>query len=105
MLPILDSQNFEGMKLIRPMYLVRERDIISFVNKNSIKCIPCNCPLKKEDSKRAKVKQIIEDLKKENELADYNIFKSSENVQIDYVRGIIKDGERYNTQDFFDKLK
>jgi len=105
MLPILDSQNFEGIQLIRPMYLVREQDIISFVKKNNINCVPCKCPLKKEDSKRARVKEIIKDLKKDNELVDYNIFKSSENVQIDYIRGFIKDKAHYTNIDFFDKFE
>lgn len=104
MLPILNSQNFPGMKLIRPMYLVRENDIINFVNRHQIVCSTCNCPLKKEDSKRAKVKEIIKELKKENELVDFNIFKSSENVEIDYVRGFVKDKIHYDHDDFFDKF-
>ena len=104
MLPMLNSQNFPGMKLIRPMYLVREDDIINFVNRHEIKCIPCNCPLKQENSKRAKVKEIIKSLKQENDLVDYNIFKASENVEIDYVRGIIKDKKHYNHDEFFDKF-
>lgn len=105
MLPMLDSQNFKGMKLIRPLYLVREKDIINFVKKHNIKCSPCNCPLKKEDSKRAKVKEIINKLKEENDLVDYNIFKSSENVEIDYVRGFIRDKKHYNRDEFFDKFQ
>ena len=102
MMPILDSENFEGMQLIRPLYLVREKDIINFVKKNKIETIPCKCPIKQEDSKRAQVKRIIENLKEENELVDDNIFRSSENVQIDYIRGYFKDKKHYN---FFDKTE
>ena len=105
MLPILDSDNFPGMQLIRPMYLVRESDIINFVKRHNILCVPCNCMLKHENSKRAKVKEIIKNLKEENDLVDYNIFKASENVEVDYVRGIIKDKVKYNTKDFFDNYQ
>ncbi|MBQ6841402.1 MAG: tRNA 2-thiocytidine biosynthesis protein TtcA [Bacilli bacterium] len=105
MLPMVDSENFPGMQLIRPLYLVREEAIINFVRRHDIKCTPCNCPLKQENSKRAKVKEIIKQLKEENELVDYNIFKATENVQIDYVRGIIKDKTKYNVNDFFDNNK
>lgn len=104
MLPILDSENFKGMQLIRPMYLVQEKNIISFVKKHNIKCSSCDCPLKKEDSKRAKVKEIIKELKKDNDLVDFNIFKSAENVQIDYIRGIFKDKKHYKKDEFFDKF-
>lgn len=102
MLPILDSENFEGMKLIRPLYLVKEKNIISFIKKHNIDCAPCNCPLKKENSKRNEVKKIIENLKKDNPLVDDNIFTSAENVQIDYIRGYFKDKKHY---DYFDKSK
>ncbi|MBE6155754.1 MAG: tRNA 2-thiocytidine biosynthesis protein TtcA [Firmicutes bacterium] len=104
MLPKLDSQNFPGMQLIRPLYLVREVDIISFVKKHNITCSSCNCPMKKEDSKRARVKEIIKELKQENNIVDFNIFKSAENVEIEYVRGFIKDKKHYNSAEFFDKF-
>lgn len=90
MLPILDSENFEGMKLIRPLYLIREDDIISFTNYYKLKFSTCNCPLKKEDSKRKEAKEIIKYLNTKNENADINIFKASENVDLDRIRGTFK---------------
>lgn len=90
MLPILDSENYEGMKLIRPLYLVRENDILNFTKHYNLKFSTCNCPLKKEDSKRKEAKKIIEFLKQSNPNADLNIFKATENVDLDRIRGTIK---------------
>lgn len=96
MLPKLKSEHFEGMELIRPLYLIREKDIQNFMNRWNIKYSSCSCPLKSDDSKRLEVKSIINKLKETNEFVDYNIFKSSENVEIDNIRGIYKDGEKHS---------
>lgn len=93
MLPILDSDHFEGMKLIRPLYLVREDDIIKFANAFNLHFSKYNCPLHKEDSKRKEAKEIIKYLKINNPHADLNIFKAADNVDIYRIRGTVN-GDR-----------
>ena len=90
MLPKIDSKNYPGIQLIRPLYLVHEDDIIRFINHWDIKCIKCNCMFKSEDSKRMEIKKLIKEMKKINPYVDYNIFRSSENVEIEQIRGTIK---------------
>ena len=102
MLPKVNSENFKGMKLIRPLYLVREKSIINFTKKIGIEFNKCNCPLKNGYSKRSEVKKIIEKLKEENEFVEYNIFKSSENVDLNNIRGFFKDKMHYNFSNIFD---
>ena len=99
MLPKLKSKNYEGMELIRPLYFVREGAIINWKNFNELEFINCACPLKKEDSKRAEVKELIKRLRQDNEFVEYNIFKSAENINMNQIMGYIKDGERHNYLD------
>ena len=81
MLPILDSKNFEGMQLIRPLYYVKEKDIIHFAKYNNLKFIDCACKVtKKSLGKRKEVKLLIEELVKTNKNADINIMNSLKNV-------------------------
>ncbi len=99
MLPKLKSKNYPGMELIRPLYLVRESAIINWKNFNELEFINCACPLKKEDSKRQEIKELIKALRKTNEYVEYNIFKSVENINLDQVMGYIKDNKRINYLD------
>ncbi len=91
MLPKLDSANFEGMQLIRPMYLVRERDIIAWKNQYHLNFLRCACKFTadaaegEKDSKRQRVKELIRTLKKELPQVEKNIFKSVENVNLSAV--------------------
>ena len=87
------------MELIRPLYFVREGAIINWKNFNELEFINCACPLKKEDSKRAEVKELIKRLRQDNEFVEYNIFKSAENINMNQIMGYIKDGERHNYLD------
>ncbi len=106
MMPKLKSTNFEGMELIRPLYLVREEAIISWKNYNNLEFINCACKFTEKDSlkdsKRLEIKLLIKELEKRNKNVAYNIFKSSENVNIDTVLATKKDGiktsflENYN---------
>ena len=86
MLPVLDSTNFEGMKLIRPMYLIRERDIEAWRDYNGLEFLRCACKFtdgsREDDGKRKKVKALIRELEKEDECVPQNIFKSVENVNL-----------------------
>ena len=97
MMPKLHSTNFEGMELIRPMYLIREADIIDWSVKNNLRFLRCachfteNCSSLREDgtsvSKRAETKELIKLLRKTNPYVEANLFKSAENVNLDRVIG------------------
>lgn len=88
MLPKLHSTNFEGMELIRPLYRVKEDDIISWANHNGLKFLQCACKFtekstEKEDlSKRKETKALIKYIKTFNNEADDNIFRSLHNVNM-----------------------
>lgn len=94
--PKLHSSNFDGMELIRPLYLVREEDIICFCKYNNLNFINCACSFTEKsysnDSKRLEVKMLIKKLEEINKNVAYNIFASSENVNVDTVLGT-KQGE------------
>ena len=92
-----------GMELIRPLYLVRESSIYNWMNYNKLKFINCACPLKKEDSKRNEIKELIKEMKKTNKYIEYNIFKSVENVNINQIMGYYDFDKRYNYYDEYDK--
>ncbi len=88
MLPKLQSTNFEGMQLIRPLYYVRERDIIAWREEYGLQFLRCACKFTAEvahgetDGKRQKVKEIIRTLAREDPQIEQNIFKSVENVTL-----------------------
>jgi len=95
MMPKLHSDNFKGMELIRPLYLVREKDIIAWKNFNNLSFLQCACrfteALNNEDeiyaSKRKETKELIHKLEKENPGVVKNIFKSAYNVNLNMVLG------------------
>ena len=100
MMPCLHSENYEGIDLIRPLYLVREDSIISWRNSNELTFINCACRftegcslINDGTSKRKEVKELIKELKKKNKNADYNIFKAFDNVNLNCVLGTKKDGK------------
>lgn len=101
--PKLRSDNFEGMELIRPLYMVKEDDIISWANYNNLEFIDCACAItkKKNDSKRKYVKNLIKELIKDNENADINIFRSLENVNLNTLNGYEKDNVKTTFNDFY----
>ena len=101
--PKLRSDNFEGMELIRPLYMVKEDDIISWANFNNLEFIDCACAIskKKNDSKRKYVKELIKDLIKDNENADINILRSLENVNLNTLNGYEKDDIKVTFNDFY----
>lgn len=103
MMPKLKSDNFNDMELIRPMYYVKEEDIISWAKYNELNFINCACKLtsrKENEGKRKEVKNLINELKKVNENVDINILRSSENVNFDAIIGYKKDNDKNN---FLDK--
>ena len=111
MLPKLHSQNYEGMELIRPLYLVKEKDIVAWQKYNNLEFIACACKMTegrdtgKLSSQRANTKELIKELNKYCPFAEKNIFKSTTNVYLDKVLGWKKDGEYFNYLDFYDNEK
>lgn len=93
MMPKLKSTNFEGMELIRPLYMVREKDIIAWARYNDLHFIRCACSVTQKNevncdgSKRQVVKELIKKLKDDNDNVDMNIFKSIHNVNLATVIG------------------
>ncbi len=99
MMPKLHSTNFEGLQLIRPLYLVKESDILSWVKVNNLKFLNCACRFTEEytlgnntDGKREEMKKLVKELRKTNENIDNNIFKALDNVNLNCVLGTKKNG-------------
>lgn len=114
MMPKLHSTNFEGMELIRPLYLIREADIIQWANYNDLHFIQCACRFTEhcascggteKGSKRAEIKELIHELAQKDPVIEYNIFRSVENVNLNTVIGYKQDGVRHNFLDTYDDVK
>lgn len=94
MLPKLHSTNFEGIDLIRPMYLIEEENIIKWKDKNNINFIQCACKLTEgvlnheSTSQRHQTKLLIKEMKKDYPNIEKSIFESSDNVYLDHILGI-----------------
>jgi tRNA(Ile)-lysidine synthase TilS/MesJ len=104
MLPKLHSDNYEGMELIRPLYLIREKDIKAWAKYNDLKFIMCACRFTEacsvdneiNMSQRLTTKRLIQTLKKDyNELVEKNIFAAASNVNLNKIIGYKKDGEKH----------
>jgi len=87
MMPKLKSTNFSDMELIRPLYFVREEDIISWGKYNDLTFLNCACEfvLKQKESKRNEIKQLLKQLRKTNPYIEKNIYRSLENVNLDTI--------------------
>lgn len=108
MMPKLHSTNFGGMELIRPLYLVREKDILAWKAANNLQFLQCACrfteqiALEKDteggvhSSKRQEIKELIASLHKVNPNVEMNIFRSVENVNLDACIGYVKDKKRHH---------
>ena len=114
MMPKLHSTNFEGMELIRPLYLIRESDIIHWANYNDLHFIQCACRFTEhcascggteKGSKRAEIKELIHELAQKDPVIEYNIFRSVENVNLNTVIGYKQDGVRHNFLDTYDDVE
>ena len=110
MMPKLHSTNFEGLELIRPLYLVKEEDIISWAKFNNLTFLNCACKFTEKNandlentSKRKEIKNLIKDLKKVNKNIDHNIFKSLDNVNLNCVLGTTKNGVKKSFLEDYDK--
>ena len=106
MMPKLHSIHFEGMELIRPLYLIREEDIKHWRDYNSLHFIQCACrftdtcttcrPNGESASKRMEIKHMIAEMKKVNPYVETNIFRSIENANLDTVVAYKKNGVRHS---------
>lgn len=103
MLPKLKSMNFDGMELIRPLYCILENDILRWKEYNNLEFIACACKFTESIeqsetpnfSARKRVKELIAQLKRENENVENNIFQSIHNVQLDTLVEYKQAGNRY----------
>jgi tRNA(Ile)-lysidine synthase TilS/MesJ/rhodanese-related sulfurtransferase len=111
MMPKLHSTNFPGMELIRPLYLVRESDIIHWMNYNDLHFIQCACRFTEncascggtgKGSMRADVKALIKVLAKTNPYIEKNIFRSVENVNLNTIIAYKSDGVKHHFLDTYD---
>ena len=113
MMSKLHSTNFEGMELIRPLYLIREDDIKKWRDSNDLHFIQCACKFtdtcstcgSENTSKRVEVKNLIRQLKETNPFVESNIFKSVENVNLSTVIAYKKDGVKHHFLDDYDRIE
>lgn len=109
MMPKLHSTNFDGMELIRPLYLVKENSIISWATYNNLKFLNCacrfteKCSTKEDESKRREIKELINKLRATNKYIDRNIFTSAANINLDAIIGYRSDKKNYNFLDDYDE--
>lgn len=110
MMPKLRSTNYEGMELIRPLYMVKEADIIAWKNYHELQFIQCACPLTANcqlgdqggGSKRQEIKALIKRLRQTNPYIDINIFRSIHNINLDAIIGYRRNGENHSFLDDYE---
>lgn len=110
MMPKLLSTSHKGMEIIRPLYLVKEKDIIAWANHNELKFIRCACKLTQEEtidvsSKRNEMKELINEMRKTNPRVDKNIFNSGHNVNLKTIIGYFDEDEKVDFETYYNKLK
>ena len=108
MLPKLHSTNYEGMELIRPMYFVREKDIIRFAKHHDLRFLQCACKLTEANKdeivgRRRFIKELIKSLKKDIPQIEENLFNAPNNVTLDMILGYKKHGKYHSYLDDYDK--
>ena len=112
MMPKLHTTNYEGMELIRPLYLIREQDIKSWCRYNDLHFIQCACKFtdtcttcnnEENRSKRVEIKELIKTLKQVNPYVEGNIFKSVENVSLEAIVAYKIDGVKHSFLETYDE--
>lgn len=112
MMPKLHSTSHPGMQLIRPLYYVKEEDIITWKKNNNLEFIQCACKVTEYctigdneggGSKREEVKSLIKSLRKKYKNIDINIMRSTYNVNLDTIISYYKGNEKHNFLDDYDK--
>ena len=121
MMPKLHSTNFAGMELIRPLYYVKEEDILAWKEYNDLHFLQCACRFTEQiakereeqakdgaygfgadivhTSKRQEMKELIRSLRKISPFIDANIMKSVENINLDACLGYVQKGVRHHFMD------
>ena len=111
MMPKLHSTNFPGMELIRPMYLIREADVIRWRDYNDLCFLQCACRFTEScsasgaghtGSKRAETKALIQELKKTDPNVEANIFRSTYNVNLNTVLAYKDDSGTHSFLEHYD---
>lgn len=113
MMPKLHSKNFEGMELIRPMYMIKEEEILAWRDVNSLGFIQCACRFteactscsSETSSKREEMKQLIKKMRRGSSVIDKNIFRSIHDINLSTVIGYHKGDEHYSFTDDYNKIK
>ena len=112
MMPKLHSTNFKGMELIRPMYLIKEADIITWRDYNKLEFLQCACRFTENvsesgdgvgESKRQEMKELIKKLRATSDVIDRNIFRSVHDVNLDTLIGYHTTGMQYCFLDDYDE--
>ena len=105
MMPKLHSTYHEGMQLIRPLYYVKEADIIKWKERNDLHFIQCACPFTEHctmcdngggGSKREEMKKLIKQLRSVYDRVDMNIYNSTKNVNLNTIISYVKNGEKHH---------
>ena len=104
MLPKLNSTNFDGIQIIRPLYYIREESIIKFIQNSGIWPLNCACMVaaKKTGNKRYEIKDLIKSLGDNFQEVEKSIFRAAQNVYLDSVLGWELDGKRHSFLDKFE---
>lgn len=110
MMPKLHSTFHKGMELIRPMYYVKEEDIIKWMKRNELEFIQCACKVtekrtlaeEENASKRDEMKKLIKSLRRIYPNVDINIMRSTENVNLDTLISYRKGNEFHHFLDDYD---
>ncbi|PKK94013.1 MAG: tRNA 2-thiocytidine(32) synthetase TtcA [Tenericutes bacterium HGW-Tenericutes-6] len=107
MVPKVEAENFEGIELIRPLFLVKEKDIIRWIKKSGIQAMNCGCTVvaEKTSSKRREIKALIETLRVQNPMVDHFIFTATKNVNLDAILGYYKDQEKVDYNQIYEKRR
>ena len=109
MMPKLHSDNFEGLELIRPLYLIKESAVLAWKKYNELTFINCACRFTENcsivddgTSKRKEMKNLVNNFRKINPSIDNNIFTSMNNINLNCVLGTKKDGKYTSFLDNYD---
>lgn len=111
MMPKLHSENFAGLELIRPLYLIKEESILAWQKFNNLTFLNCACKFTEktstmqDESKRLVMKNLIKSLRQQNENIDYNIFKALDNINLNCVLGIKNNREYHSFLENYSKEK
>lgn len=105
MVPKIKADNFEDIELIRPMMLVKEKDIIRWIKHSGIQAMNCGCTVvaEKTSSKRREIKELIDQLKELHPDIDKSIYTAATNVNLDAILGYHKEGKKVHFNDIYNE--